>query len=91
MQDFLNLARTTFQDLTGLFILATCNRTEIYFESTNTSADMFCNFLLDLKSSQNDRSDKHYFRLCDDTNMSVEHLLEVAAGLPFGTGHAGGF
>ena len=30
--------RDNFKDISGLFILATCNRTEIYFESTTTSA-----------------------------------------------------
>ena len=30
-----NVLSASFKDITGLFILATCNRTEIYFESVS--------------------------------------------------------
>ena len=40
----------TYRDISGLLLLVTCNRTEIYFESEVTSAAALRNFLVGLKA-----------------------------------------
>ena len=36
----------TYKDITGLLLLVTCNRTEIYFESVTTSATTLRDFFI---------------------------------------------
>ncbi len=72
--------QSTFPDISGLLLLVTCNRTEIYFESGNTSAshlvDQFCSL-----RGRNSMSNASLFYKSDDTITSVQHLVEVSAGL----------
>jgi len=79
--DFVNVLRKEFNDLLGIFVLATCNRTELYFESVNTSATEIRDFLLRFKGHQSAQLNKKLFYLSDDTETTVNHLLEVSAGL----------
>lgn len=72
---------SSFKDITGLFILATCNRTEIYFESTSTKAGAIIDFLIAFKSKENTSKEKALFLSSDDTQLSIKHLLEVSSGL----------
>ena len=72
---------TSFEDITGLFILATCNTTEIYFESVSTKSNTIIDFLIDFKSIKNTVSEKSLFLSSDDTELSIKHLLEVSSGL----------
>ena len=69
-----------FPDISGLLLLVTCNRTEIYFESGNTSSsdviDLFCSF-----QGHNSSSNASLFYKSDETIKSVRHLVEVSAGL----------
>ena len=44
------LIRNTFPDIVGLFLLTTCNRTEIYIESAETTALELLTFWLTIKS-----------------------------------------
>ncbi len=37
---------SAFSDISGLLLLVTCNRTEIYFESMNTSASLFLDYFI---------------------------------------------
>jgi len=71
----------TFTDITGLLLLATCNRTEIYFESVNTSANKILDFFIAYKSIENIKEDKTLFLFHDVTETTIKHLLEVSSGL----------
>ena len=81
ISDFVNVLRKEFNDISGLILLATCNRTELYFESVNTSATLMRDFLLTFKGHQSSGLGKKLFYLSDDTETTVHHLLEVSAGL----------
>ena len=78
---FVNVLRKEFNDLSGIIVLATCNRTELYFESVNTSASSIRDFLLTFKGHQKSSLGENLFYLSDDTETTVNHLLEVSAGL----------
>jgi len=73
--------RKTFSDISGLFILATCNRTEIYFESTLTSASKLRDFIIIQKVKDYTKSIVNYFNCCDSTEETARHLMDVASGL----------
>ncbi|WP_242093899.1 NAD(P)-binding domain-containing protein [Aestuariivivens sediminicola] len=77
----LNIIRKEFTDISGLMLLATCNRTELYFESLTTSASVMRNFLLSFRGHQSSGIDDQLFCLSDDTQSTVNHLLQVASGL----------
>ena len=70
-----------FTDISGLLILATCNRTEIYFESSETSASCMLDFLIDYKSTENTNEEKALFCFNNSTEKTIVHLLEVSSGL----------
>lgn len=70
-----------FKDISGLFILATCNRSEIYFESITTSTNSIIDYLIEFKTIKNSPTEKEIFQLSDDTKSSIKHLLEVSSGL----------
>jgi len=76
----INQLRSTFPDISGLLLLVTCNRTEIYFESVTTSSseliDKFCAF-----RSPDSMDNASLFNKSDETIQSVRHLVEVSAGL----------
>lgn len=76
--DFTNGVKEKF-NLQGLIILATCNRTEIYFETEKTSADELLDFLLKFKGYKGYYAD--YFLKIDDSAAAMRHLLEVMSGL----------
>jgi len=79
--DFINILRKKFSDISGLVLLATCNRTELYFESVTTNATSIRDFLLTSKGHQSSNLAEKLFSLSDDTETTVNHLLQVAAGL----------
>ncbi|NCO63370.1 MAG: glutamyl-tRNA reductase [Flavobacteriaceae bacterium CG_4_10_14_3_um_filter_33_47] len=76
-----HLIRSTFSDISGLFILATCNRTEIYFEAIHTTKNDLTALLIDFKSIQNKTSEQMVFISSNQTETSIQHLLEVSSGL----------
>jgi glutamyl-tRNA reductase len=80
-QQLTQLVCNTFTDISGLFILATCNRTELYFESISTTAKTLIDFLIEFKSIKNSTTEKELFRTSDSTETSIKHLLEVSSGL----------
>lgn len=71
----------SFPDIVGLFLLATCNRTEIYFESAITSATALRDFFINLKITKSTKTSKRLFRYSNITVETVRHLLEVSSGL----------
>ncbi|WP_242157522.1 hypothetical protein [Aestuariivivens sediminis] len=77
----LNVLRKEFNDISGLMLLATCNRTELYFESICTSAASIRDFLLTFRGHQSSGIDNKLFCLSDDTETTVNHLLQVSSGL----------
>jgi len=72
---------TEFPDISGLFILATCNRTEIYFESTITSASKLRDYVIIHKAKDYTKSIIEYFNCSDCSEETAKHLLDVASGL----------
>lgn len=74
------LIRNTYPDIVGLFLLTTCNRTEIYIESLDTDALQLLNFLVSYKE-RNLNVDRNLFELSNSTEDTVRHLLEVSSGL----------
>ncbi|MGB5434860.1 MAG: hypothetical protein WBM98_03135 [Maribacter sp.] len=73
--------RDTFPDISGILLLVTCNRTEIYFESEVVTADSFLNFILDVKAKHEIQATKKLFIFEDTTEETVRHLLKVTSGL----------
>ena len=73
--------RKTFPDLNALLILVTCNRTELYFETEATRAVEVRDFFLNWKLGEIRSEDQVDFRISDQTDDTVRHLLSVAAGL----------
>ncbi|WP_242117198.1 glutamyl-tRNA reductase [Aestuariivivens sediminicola] len=68
-----------FSDVSGLLILATCNRTEIYFESSKTKASEILNFFVNFKGQP--KQAQEVFVHFNDTESTVKHLLQVSSGL----------
>ncbi len=73
--------RHHFPDIIGLFLLSTCNRTEIYFESLNTSSEALLDFFIDHKAIGNAESQVPLFIYGNTTKETVRHLLDVSSGL----------
>jgi glutamyl-tRNA reductase len=79
--NFVKLISNTFPDIVGLLLLVTCNRTEIYFESTSTSDVALRDFLISQKSTINKEQGKQLFKTANNSEETVKHLLEVSSGL----------
>ena len=79
--ELLAAIRTTFVDISGLLLLVTCNRTEIYFESETTSASALRDFLIRVKASKSGTETKPLFNFGNETEDTVQHLLKVTSGL----------
>jgi glutamyl-tRNA reductase len=73
--------RHNFPDIIGLFLLSTCNRTEIYFESSNTSCAALLDFFIDQKAIEKAELQAPLFTEGNTTKESLRHLLEVSSGL----------
>lgn len=70
-----------FLDIKGLFVLSTCNRTEIYFESTIISATTIRDFFINYKLNNTPQEPKGLFRYSTNTEDTIRHLLQVSSGL----------
>lgn len=79
--DLFNLIHQTFPDICGLFMLVTCNRTEIYFESSNTKAVVVRDFFIAQKVTCSTKANAELFEVSDSTEETTRHILEVASGL----------
>jgi glutamyl-tRNA reductase len=76
-----HLMHDTFIDLKGLFILSTCNRTEIYFESSIISASTIRDFFIIYKVNSVSKASKKLFHFSNNTEDTIRHLLQVSSGL----------
>ncbi len=79
-ENLVSMIRATFSDITGLLLLVTCNRTEIYFESVHTTSGSLRNFLISKTVGKGETSEQ-LFSCGDTTEKTVKHLLKVASGL----------
>lgn len=79
--DLYEVIHQGFPDITGLFMLVTCNRTEIYFESSNTSAVTLLDFFIAYKVNDRTSPNKGLFDFSDSSGITARHLLQVASGL----------
>ena len=80
-QDLFDLTRQTFPDISGLLMLITCNRTEIYFESSKTKAKTIRDFFISQKVKYDTKINEKLFELSDDIETTARHLMHVASGL----------
>ncbi|MEH0153525.1 glutamyl-tRNA reductase [Limibacter armeniacum] len=77
-----NKILSSFDDVSGLMIISTCNRTEIYFESSSTSANELLDYLiLFINPDHHQENQRHLFEVHDSTINAAQHLLYVANGL----------
>ena len=77
-----NSLQRKFPDISGLMILSTCNRTEIYFESMKTQSKELNEFFIQLINPDVDINQE--LTLFHNNNRTVDtafHLLQVANGL----------
>ena len=79
--DLVTLISDAFPDISGLLLLVTCNRTEIYFESEVICANTLLDFIIDLKTKKNNPVTKKLFDAGNSTEDTVRHLLKVTSGL----------
>jgi glutamyl-tRNA reductase len=79
--DLVNLICKTYSDIKGLLLLATCNRTEIYFESSAISATTMRDFFISYKAKHSIKERQQLFRYSDNTEDTITHLLQVSSGL----------
>lgn len=86
-QEFIKGVTENF-DINGILVLATCNRTEIYFETRQTSTQEVLEYLLAFKNVLRNTYNaprntyyENYFTLIDNTKGTIKHLLEVVSGL----------
>lgn len=80
-EELTNLICDSFIDISSLFILATCNRTEVYFEATCTTTNSILNKLLNFKLVAISAAEKTLFHSSNKTELTIKHLLEVSSGL----------
>jgi len=80
-QEVAKALQMAFPDLRSLLVLVTCNRTELYFESSKTPAAGIRDFLLQRTTGTVNTEDVADFRGSDRTEDTVLHLLKVSAGL----------
>ncbi|MBC2839258.1 glutamyl-tRNA reductase [Robiginitalea sp. SC105] len=80
-ESFLQGLQEAFPDITGFLLLVTCNRTEVYFESSITTAGQLRDYLLTHSPGKPGTREKNLFTCCDATGESLQHLLAVSAGL----------
>ncbi|NER10850.1 glutamyl-tRNA reductase [Muriicola jejuensis] len=78
---FIDTSRKRFPDISGLMLLVTCNRTEVYFESASTDSSQFLDFFLEYMSVDGNTGKSALFSRTDDTLKTAEHLLNVSSGL----------
>jgi len=71
----------TFPDISGLLLLVTCNRTEIYFESEIIGASTLVDFIINQKAKKNSPATKKLFDTGNTTEDTVRQLLKVTSGL----------
>ena len=79
-EKLVSMIRATFSDITGLLLLVTCNRTEIYFESVDTTSGALRDFLISETVGKGNTSEQ-LFSCGDTTEATVKHLLKVSSGL----------
>ena len=70
--------------LTELLVVSTCNRTEVYYSSAQSGADLnqaIARLLLVEKGIIDTDSYLPYFQLFNDQTAAIQHLFEVCIGL----------
>lgn len=75
------LLSRSFDGIVGLFLLSTCNRTEIYFESNTISAQSIRDSFINYKGRPLSPSNKTLFKCGNTTEETIKHLLQVSSGL----------
>lgn len=79
--DYTKLICNNFPDVVGLLLLTTCNRTEIYFESKQTTGSSMLEFFIRYHVKSNIEGNHELFNYSDKTEDTIKHLLQVSSGL----------
>ena len=79
-ENLVSMIRAAFSDITGLLLLVTCNRTEIYFESVDTTSCSLRDFLIS-ETVGKGKTSRQLFSCGDTTKETVKQLLKVSSGL----------
>lgn len=79
--DLVTAIVNTFSDISGLLLLVTCNRTEVYFESQTTDASILRDFIILQKAGEVLAQTRQLFSFGNETEDTVRHLLKVSSGL----------
>ncbi len=79
--DFIKRLKELYPDINGLLLLATCNRTELYFESVRTTTREVLDYFISYSSGDIAKPCPSLFSKSDHTLDSVRHLVEVSTGL----------
>lgn len=69
------------EEITDIFILSTCNRTEVYFTSSYDYSTEIIEEIGRLKNIKDIKSYASYFKYNDNAFEVVQHLFSVAMGL----------
>jgi glutamyl-tRNA reductase len=64
-----------------MLVVSTCNRTEVYYSSTEAYSDSIIKLLLTEKGITQAENYFHYFKQFDSQQNTIQHLFEVATGL----------
>ncbi|MEJ2163143.1 MAG: glutamyl-tRNA reductase [Robiginitalea sp.] len=80
-QELTDSLRKLFPDLNALLLLVTCNRTELYFESVQTTSAQIRDYIIRWKLGSVQKEDRADFLLSERTEDTVEQLLKVSTGL----------
>ncbi|GGD57903.1 hypothetical protein [Muriicola marianensis] len=78
---FAGICVERFPDVSGLMVLVTCNRTEVYFESASTNSYEFLEFFLAYLNEKRNHGETALFSHTNNTLETAEHLLKVSSGL----------
>ncbi len=78
---FIRRLKDRYPDINGLLLLATCNRTELYFESQYTTTKEVLDYFITYSSGAISEPCPSLFSKSDCTLDTVKHLVEVSTGL----------
>lgn len=80
-RELVELICNSFSSISGLFLLSTCNRTEIYFESDTVPVNSIRDCFINYKHNPLSPSNKALFKCGSTTEATINHLLQVSSGL----------
>ncbi|PWJ44919.1 glutamyl-tRNA reductase [Sediminitomix flava] len=78
--DFINKAKEVFEDLNDLLVVSTCNRTEVYYTSSEDLSSELIKLICAMKGMTSEKY-QQYFVTLNDHFDAIRHLYRVSMGL----------